>query len=160
MWSGHRGVHRVAGSESTVEAEDGLRSRIESVTLAPSSGERLNSAAGHPYRRVVGTLHGIVDGREDVQGLTGSVRYRTQFEMFVPADSPSSLVLVEVENRGNPILPGNFDDLPQIPPAGPPLTASSGSRRRGSGHGSGRYRARLSAARPTARAARDGRLSV
>jgi hypothetical protein len=98
-------------------------SRVESMTLNPVSGQLLNSPAGHAYRRIVGTVEGVVAADEDVRGLTGPVDYSAQFEMFVP-EHPTPLLLMEVENRGNPTAPGNFDDLPNIPPGGPPATAT------------------------------------
>ncbi|MBN9112222.1 MAG: hypothetical protein J0I34_25975 [Pseudonocardia sp.] len=113
-----------AGAEPAVARDRPAESRIESVTLDPASGQRLDSPASHPYRRVVGTVRGVVAATEDVRGLTGPVAYSAQFEMFVPLDRPSTLLLTEVENRGNPISPGTFDDLVQVPPTGPPATAN------------------------------------
>jgi hypothetical protein len=97
-------------------------SGVTSLTINPASPQDLNSPAGHPYRRVFGTITGLVSADENVVGLTGAVTYTAQFEIFFPADAVSSLLLMEVENRGSPLAPGFFDDLPLA--SGPPATVN------------------------------------
>jgi hypothetical protein len=97
-------------------------SGVTSVTINSASPQDLNSPAGHPYKRVFGTVTGLVSAEENVGGLTGPATYTAQFEILFPADAVSSLLLMEVENRGSPLAPGFLDDLPLA--SGPPATVN------------------------------------
>ncbi len=65
---------------------------------------------GRAWQRTSGTLHGVVDPREQVAGLAelprdeqGRIGYRAEFEVLAPEEG-CDLVLVDVENRGRPAM--------------------------------------------------------
>ena len=79
-------------------------SRVTAVATDPASPEVVSSPAG-PYARVFGTITGQVSAGEDVRGLTGPTKYTVKFELTFPAETPSSLLLVDAENRGAAVSP-------------------------------------------------------
>lgn len=90
-------------------------SRVTSVTV--SSTTPVGTFHGAAYVRMVGTLSGVVGPQENVAGLgalpkdaNGDYDYSAQFELITaaPGQPRSDGVLVEAENRGNPLL---FDFL-------------------------------------------------
>lgn len=88
--------------------------------------DRREALAGG-YVRVVGHDAGVVSGRERVAGLhrTG-LRYRVEYELIGPRRRPPRLLLVEAENRGQPLLLGALAGLEDS--AGPPAAADYGRR--------------------------------
>lgn len=57
------------------------------------------------YERVTGIVHGVVSGSEKVRGLpAGGVEYTAEYELIRPVSLPHGRLLVEAENRGNPLL--------------------------------------------------------
>jgi Alpha/beta hydrolase domain len=94
-------------------------SRVTSVTVtATTPVGRFNGA---DYVRIVGTLAGVVSRGEHVVGLTGDVPYAAQFEVITaaPGQPRSDGVIVEAENRGNPLV---LDAAQGIGASGPPST--------------------------------------
>jgi hypothetical protein len=75
--------------------------RVEATTATVRLG-------GRDFQRTTGTLHGVVDPREAVAGLSGlptdaqgRYAWSAQFEVLAPGGA-ADLVLVDVENRGRP----------------------------------------------------------
>jgi hypothetical protein len=76
------------------------------------------------YTRTWGTVSGVVAPGEDVHGLEaldhdsdGNYRYTAEFEVIAPAKpSTNSSIVVEVENRGSPILLGALQNAPAVGP--------------------------------------------
>lgn len=90
-------------------------SRVTSVTVA--STQAVGTFNGAAYVRLIGTLSGAVGAREPVVGLSalprdaaGAYEYRAQFELIAaaPGQPRSGGIVVEAENRGNPLV---FDGL-------------------------------------------------
>jgi Alpha/beta hydrolase domain len=77
-----------------------------------------------PYTRTFGTVNGIVAPGENVHGLTaldkdadGNYQYTAEFEMIAPAKTgTNSVIVVEAENRGSPVLLGALDDAAAVGP--------------------------------------------
>jgi hypothetical protein len=93
---------------------DGGDSRITAVTV--SSIQPVGTFNGAEYVRLVGTVDGIVARGEPVVGLSalpGDVHYSAQFEVITaaPGQPRSGGILVEAENRGNPLV---FDGLQNL----------------------------------------------
>jgi Alpha/beta hydrolase domain len=95
-------------------------SRVTSVTV--NSTRPVGTFNGAAYLRLVGTVAGSVGPRERVVGLdalpkdaAGSFRYTAQFELITAAAGQprSGGVVVEAENRGNPLV---FDGLQGLGP--------------------------------------------
>ncbi|MDE2515790.1 MAG: hypothetical protein KGL12_07180 [Rhodospirillales bacterium] len=90
-------------------------SGITAITIAGQ--QPLGSFNGVAYARVWGDVAGVVAPGEKVEGLAalpknaaGDYPYRSAFEIIAPVrHGQSATVLVEVENRGNPLMPGDLD---------------------------------------------------
>ncbi|CCG04121.1 hypothetical protein [Blastococcus saxobsidens] len=78
---------------------------VDSTTVALRVGEQA-------WERTTGVVHGEVDPRERIAGLAalptdaqGRYCYEAQFELITPRDAHRrDVVLVEVENRGRPVV--------------------------------------------------------
>ena len=85
--------------------------------IAVAGQQMLGTFNGVPYARIWGTVSGVVAPGEKVEGLaalpkdaSGDYPYTSAFEIIAPARrGANSTVLVEVENRGNPLMPGDLD---------------------------------------------------
>lgn len=98
-------------------------SGITGITVTKT--EPLGTFNGVPYTRVWGTVSGVVAPDEKVEGLAalpkdaaGDYPYTSAFEIIAPANhGTNSTVLVEVENRGNALLPGDLNHFhaPGVP---------------------------------------------
>lgn len=109
--------------------ESRLQSRITGVSIAGS--EPTGTFGGVAYRRVWGTVSGIVAPRDVILGLDkfphdpdGNYEYRSEFEIVAP-DKPgtNSAILIEAENRGTPVF---FNTVNDATAAGPPSATTSG----------------------------------
>jgi hypothetical protein len=85
-----------------------------------TSTQPVGTFDGAAYVRLVGSVDGVVGSGEPVEGLSGQprdaagdFRYSAQFEMITaaPGQPRSDAVLVEAENRGNPLV---FDGLQNL----------------------------------------------
>lgn len=83
--------------------------RASGVTRIEVQGsEEMGSIGSHKVRRIYGLVHGEVDRDEPVTGLAGvlgargSYEYAVPFELITP-DNPAGSVVVEIENRGQPL---------------------------------------------------------
>jgi hypothetical protein len=104
-------------------------SGITSVDVLSDVG--VGTYGGLAYRRVVGVVHGKVAAGEKVVGLDlqpqtdGAVSYSAPFEIIRPTGPAwrrSGVVVVEAENRGNPLMIQLFNDF--VGGAGPPATTT------------------------------------
>ncbi|HKN97102.1 MAG TPA: hypothetical protein VJX10_08310, partial [Pseudonocardiaceae bacterium] len=112
----------VVGTTASVGSATGRvpdSSRVTSVTV--SSTTPVGTFHGAAYVRVIGTLSGVVGPNEHVVGLTalpkdarGDYDYSAQFELITaaPGEPRSDGVLVEAENRGNPLLLDFLQNFP------------------------------------------------
>src|ERR1700733_11435106 len=100
----------VTSSQSIEAAHSASGSSITGVEVLGS--QDLNSPAWIPYVRVFGRVSGRVAAGEKIAGLDGSTAYSSEFELIRPATVESDLVVVEVENRGNPALFAHINGLP------------------------------------------------
>jgi hypothetical protein len=96
-------------------------SRVTSVTVAGT--QAVGTFNGAAYVRLVGTLSGTVGPNEPVVGLAalsrdaaGAFEYRAQFELIAaaPGQPRSGGVVVEAENRGNPLVFDGLQDLGSV----------------------------------------------
>jgi len=69
---------------------------------------------GVPYVRKYGTLSGLIAAGEPIDGLgRNPFAYTAEFEIIEPAKpGESDTVVVEPENRGNPLVLGRLDSFP------------------------------------------------
>jgi hypothetical protein len=112
--------------------------RIQILASSPFAGGKSFGAAG-PYVRVIGRFHGELDptnpanrGIVDI-GLApgnerGRVEYSGDFEILRPADPArgNGTLLYDVNNRGNKIVLGNFNDTTRSNSLDTPDTAGDG----------------------------------
>jgi len=95
------------------------------TAVAVSGSERIGTFHATAYQRTWGTISGIVAPDENVHWLTslphdadGNYKYTAEFELIAPAQANrNSVVVVEVENRGSPIL---LAALHELSGGGPP----------------------------------------
>lgn len=126
------GAYRAASSGPGIfpprpPADSSPQSRVTS--LAVSGSESVGRFQSVPYRRTWGTLTGIVAANEAVHGLSaldrssdGSYQYRAEFEIIAPAKAgQNSVVIIEAENRGSPVLLAALEDAAA---AGPPSSVT------------------------------------
>ena len=103
------------------------QSKVTAVAVAGS--EPIGTFHGTAYKRTWGTLSGIVASGENVHGFAGlphdadgSYKYTAEFELIAPAEANrNSVVVVEVENRGSPIL---LAALHELSAGGPPSSVA------------------------------------
>ena len=112
---------KVAGSRE--------QSRITSVSIAGSQPAGTFGAAA--YRRVWGTVSGIVAPRDALRGFEnlphnadGNYDYQSEFEITAPEKpGTNSVIVIEAENRGRPVF---FNALHEVEVAGPPSATTGG----------------------------------
>jgi hypothetical protein len=90
------------------------------MTFTLASSEPVGHFGGADYVRIRGTASGTVAPTEPVIGLDaltkdkqGRYAYTAEFEVIAPAkgEAPDEAVLVEAENRGNPVFLGLLDQF-------------------------------------------------
>jgi hypothetical protein len=89
-------------------SESDQQSRITSVSITGS--EPTGTFGGVAYRRVWGRVFGLVAPRDTIRGFDqlphgtdGNYGYEAEFEIIAPEKpGTNSVIVVEVENRGNP----------------------------------------------------------
>lgn len=99
------------------------RSRI--LTISETGSYNLGKFNGVGYERTWGTVTGVVASGENVHGLEsldhdaqGNYQYTAEFEIIAPVKKgTNSVIVVEAENRGSPILLGALNEAGG---AGPP----------------------------------------
>jgi len=92
-------------------------SRVTALTV--SGTQPVGTFDGVAYTRTWGTVSGVVARSEPVVGLAGlaadaggMVPYTSAFEIIAPSAPPGdSTVLVEIENRGSPLVIDRLDEL-------------------------------------------------
>lgn len=92
-----------------IAATGAAEARASGVTRIEVQGtEDMGSIGSRKVRRIHGLVHGTVDRDEPVAGLAGilgtraSYEYAVPFELITP-DGPAGSVVVEIENRGQPL---------------------------------------------------------
>ena len=118
---------RMAEAAAARDAGPRLQSRITGISV--SGSESVGTFAGVPYARTWGTITGVVAPGENVYGLEalphnhdGDYEYTTEFEIIAPVKTGlSSVIVVEAENRGNPVF---LDSLNGIAASGAPSLAT------------------------------------
>jgi Alpha/beta hydrolase domain len=103
------------------------QSRITDISVAGS--QPAGSFGAAPYKRIWGTVSGIVAPGETVHGLkalphdaNGNFVYQSQFEIIAPEKpGTNSVIVVEAENRGSPVLLNSLDG---VSVSGPPSETS------------------------------------
>lgn len=114
-------------SATGADAGPRLASKITSISV--SGSQPVGTFGAVPYTRTWGIVTGIVSPGESVHGLAalphdsdGNFEYKSEFEIIAPAKpGVNSVIVVEAENRGNPVL---LDSLHGIGIGGPPSTAN------------------------------------
>lgn len=112
--------------------------RIQITSVAPFAGGKSFGATG-PYVRVIGRFHGELDptnpanrGIVDIhlapRNERGRVEYSGDFEILRPADPVvgNGTLLYEVNNSGNKLVLGNFNDTTRSNSLDTPETAGDG----------------------------------
>lgn len=111
------------GKQAANAAASSSKSRI--LTISETGSYNVGKFNGVGYERTWGTVTGIVARGENVNGLTaldhdadGNYQYTAEFEIIAPVkDGTNSVVVVEAENRGSPIL---LEALNEAGGVGPP----------------------------------------
>jgi hypothetical protein len=101
----------------------GRQSRITGISVLGS--QPAGTFGVVPYARTWGTITGVVGAGESVRGLEalphnrdGNYEYTTEFEIIAPVKAGlSSVIVVEAENRGNPVF---LNSVNGIAASGPP----------------------------------------
>ena len=105
------------------------KSRITNVVVTGS--QPAGTFAGVPYLRTWGTVFGIVAPSDAIIGFDelkhdsdGNYVYESEFEIIAPEKpGTNSAILIEVENRGTPVL---LNQLHEIAVTGPPSATTNG----------------------------------
>ena len=116
MASIYGGAVLIAGLLAPLAAR-AAASGITGITIAGS--REVGTFNGVKYVRTWGNASGVVDPGEKVEGLAalpknarGDYRYTSPFEIIAPErQGATSTILVEVENRGRPIMIDNMDGI-------------------------------------------------
>lgn len=111
------------------KSESDQQSRITSVSITGS--QPAGTFAGVAYRRVWGTVSGIVAAREALLGFDqlthdadGNYDYQSEFELIAPEKpGTNSVILIEAENRGRPVY---LNAVHEVEIAGPPSATTDG----------------------------------
>jgi hypothetical protein len=119
-----------AASPQSTSAGSKLQSRITGLSVAGS--QYAGTFDGIAYKRIWGTVSGIVAPGENVHGLealphdaSGNFVYQSQFEIIAPEKpGTNSVIVIEAENRGNPVLLNSLND---VSVSGPPTETSYAS---------------------------------
>ncbi len=98
------------------------KSRITGIAIRGS--QSVGKFHAVPYTRTWGTVTGVVATDENVHGLEaldhdaeGNYQYTAEFEMIAPAKpGTNSVILVEAENRGSPVLLAALHDTAAVGP--------------------------------------------
>jgi alpha/beta hydrolase family protein len=114
---------------ATPRAASGQQSRITGVSIRGS--QPAGTFGGIAYTRVWGTVSGIVAPRDSIQGFDklplgadGNYDYQSEFEIIAPEKpGTNSVIVVEAENRGNPVFLNAVNDGAV---AGPPSATTNG----------------------------------
>lgn len=89
--------------------------------MRAAAKEPVGTFNGVPFERTWGTLSGIVEPGERIDGLRNALAYTAQYEIIAPTQLRSDeTVVVEAENRGNPLVLGRLDSFAAT---GDPATA-------------------------------------
>jgi len=123
----HAGASR--RSVPAVTASSRAQSRITTLSIAGS--QPAGTFGATPYRRTWGTVSGVVAPGESVRGLDalphdadGNYDYQSEFEIIAPEKAGTdSVIVVDVENRGNPNFLNAVNDAAMT---GPPSAAANG----------------------------------
>lgn len=107
-------------------AEPRDQSRITGVAITDS--QPLGTFGGVAYRRTWGTVSGFVAPRDAIYGFEqlphdadGNYDYQSEFEIIAPEKpGTNSVILVEAENRGNPVF---LNQVNESAATGPPSAA-------------------------------------
>ena len=119
---------RTAGaSPQSSQAGTKLQSRIAGFSITGS--QPAGTFGGIEYKRIWGTVSGFVAPGEAVHGLealprdaNGNFPYQSQFEIIAPEKpGTNSVIVIEAENRGNPVL---LNSLHGVSESGPPTESS------------------------------------
>ncbi|HWF37716.1 MAG TPA: alpha/beta hydrolase domain-containing protein [Candidatus Acidoferrales bacterium] len=122
--------HVVASSQADKHiakpAATSSKSRI--ITISETGSYNIGKFNGVGYERTWGMVTGIVAPGENVHGLEaldhdadGNYQYTAEFEIIAPVkEGANSVVVVEAENRGSPILLGALHEARGV---GPPSSA-------------------------------------
>jgi len=105
-------------------------SRITGISVRGT--QPIGAFGAVPYKRVWGTVSGIVCPGESVRGFDelphdadGNYDYQSEFEIIAPErPGTNSVVIVEAENRGNPVFLNAVNDSAVT---GPPSAVPSGA---------------------------------
>ena len=105
------------------------QSRVTSISVAGS--QSAGTFGGVPYHRIWGTVSGIVAPGDAILSFDqlphdadGNYDYLSEFEIIEPAKpGTNSVILVEAENRGTPVL---LNTLHNIAESGPPSKTTNG----------------------------------
>jgi hypothetical protein len=124
-------VASVRSSDSFANPEADQQSRITGVSITGS--QPAGTFGGVAYRRVWGTVSGIVAGREALLGFDqlthdayGNYDYQSEFELIAPEKpGTNTVIVVEAENRGRPVF---LNALHEIEMAGPPSATTDGGK--------------------------------
>ena len=116
-------------SDSSAKPEADPQSRITGVSITGS--QPAGTFGGVAYRRVWGTVSGIVAAREALLGFDqlthdadGNYGYQSEFELIAPEKpGTNSVIVIEAENRGRPVF---LNALHEIEMAGPPSATTDG----------------------------------
>src|SRR5579863_407 len=116
-------------AHSAQAPESQQASRITSVTITGS--EPAGTFGGVAYRRVWGNVFGLVTPRDAINGFDqlshgsdGNYGYESEFEIIAPEmPGTNSAIVVEAENRGNPVL---LNALHEVAEKGPPSATTGG----------------------------------
>jgi hypothetical protein len=119
-----------AGAKHMVQmAETRQQSRITGVSVTGT--QAVGTFGGTTYQRTWGTVSGVVAPADAIIGFDqlplnadGNYQYQSEFEIIAPEKpGTNAAILVEVENRGTPVL---LNQLHEIAVTGPPSATTSG----------------------------------
>jgi Alpha/beta hydrolase domain len=113
------------------KAASNEKSRITNVVVTGS--QPAGTFGGVAYLRTWGTVFGIVTPADAIIGFddlthdsNGNYDYQSEFEIIAPEKpGTNSVILVEVENRGTPVL---LNQLHEIEVSGPPSATTDGGK--------------------------------
>jgi hypothetical protein len=128
----YRAMPRAESARKNLAAEataSSDQSRITGVSVTGS--QPAGTFGGVAYTRTWGTVSGVVTPGDAILGFDqlahdadGNYDYQSEFEIIAPAKpGTNSVILVEVENRGNPNLLNTLDSVAE---SGPPSRTTDG----------------------------------
>jgi len=128
------GAPGTAGRRGAGDAGSHRLSRITSISIAGS--QSVGTFGATPYQRIWGTVSGIVAPGENVHGFgalphdgDGNYVYQSEFEIIAPEKiGANSVIVVESENRGNPVFLNSLNGSAESgPPSGSAHAAGVGT---------------------------------